>query len=92
MRSAHLKAVLPCPDGFTSRMAVRLHDKSRFAEAALFARSDQMMGRTFLPLISGRGLRWEFETVEDGVLFRLKFGGAVEQPLDVNLYLEGPNE
>lgn len=89
VRSAHLRAVLPSYAGFTSKMAVRLNDKCRLAEAALFARSDQMIGRTFSPLISGNGMRWDFETIEDGVLFRLKFGGAVEQPLNLDAYLSG---
>ena len=88
-RLAHARTVLFDYENFESRMAVSLADRSRFHEAAAFARSDQMTGRTFLHSPPNGHARWEFEHIEDGILFRLRFNGSTEKPMNFERYLSG---
>ena len=73
---------------FKSVAAIRLYDARRLREAIAFAKGPDMMMRC----VQTNGnfddsVCWDFECIEDAVLFRLKFNGASEAPTDLEEFI-----
>lgn len=82
-RRAFIKAQLGDAAPFESVAAIRLTGNFRYREAVAYAKGPDMMKRCVQTNASfSNAVRWDFECIEDAVLFRLKFDGAAESPTD----------
>ena len=87
-RRAWLMAQLRGGPPLDAITAVKLFKRQRLREAAAYAKGPDMEGRCFQHNAYNDGsVCWEFESIEDAALFRLKFDGVPERPLDLEKYL-----
>ncbi len=77
---------------FQSIAAVQISDQWRIPQAACFAEGSDMVGATRIHRnVRDDSFWWEFELLEDAVLFRLKFDGYCRPPMSGERWSEIAN-
>lgn len=87
-RRASIRGQLGHGPPFKSVAAVTLTGTFRYREAVAFAKGPDMMQRCVQTNANfDKAVRWDFESIEDAVLFRLKFDGKAARPTDLEQFI-----